>query len=565
MKRKIRDAGVVTYWKSMVDVITALMMVILLVLMFFVLSLLINKEKEDDYNDYNGYHGGGYAYNDHDGDNQPTHTPTPTPTPFETHQYDNNGGGGGNGETSVTTIETHREDYPGLDGTDRAAVYAVLVDEETGNTIEVADVIFQLFSSTDVRQSLSTHYPELVTYTEFATTEDGDFYLPEKVNFGVYYFHQMTEVEGYDFSSNTYFEVDESYEWESPLIVEIPLGAAKNNIQVQINDAVTGNGLPNIIFDVVANGDVRTPDGTIRYRSGEVATIIQCDETGYGLSEELYLGNYRLVPHNLPLGYAAPESSSREITLERRSEAGAYAPLVTLESEMTRVSVTVRDEADMNIFVPSMTYELTCSDDNFETTTYVTNNAGHFEITELVKNATYRLQEIDTSQGYMSNDEVYEFTVDGMGYIDGSTTLTIDITSRMIRLDISTLDRISRQPLSGYDVEVYNQSNVLIDRWTSNGTIHRIDGIKPGVYKLKIVNSNDETIIVVEDVSDVQKFSTSIMTTKSFILLGGISLAIVFLILLLVIHVIPMMRKRRKDNKYKNDKYKKVNNSNGEG
>lgn len=564
MKRKIRDAGVVTYWKSMVDVITALMMVILLVLMFFVLSFLINREKEYDYTDYDGYHGGDYAHNENEGDY--TLTPTPTPTPAETHLYDENGGGGGNGETSVTTIETtHREDYPGLDGTDRAAIYAVLIDEETGRVIETPEVIFQLYSSTDARQSLSTHYPELITYTEFETTDEGDFYLPEKVNTGIYYFHQMTEVPGYDYSSDTYFEVDKAYEWDEPLVVEIPLGAAKNNIQVQINDATTGAGLPNIVFDVVANGDIRTPDGTIRYRNGDVATTFQCNETGYGLSDDLYLGNYILVPRNLPLGYAAPEASSREITLERRTEAGAYAPLVVLESEMTKVSVTVRDESDENLFVPSMTYELTCSDDNFETTTYVTNNAGHFEITELVKNATYRLQEIDTSQGYMSNDEVYEFTVDSMGYINGSATYTIDINSRMIRLDISTLDRISRQPLSGYDVEVYNQSNVLIDRWTSDGTVHRIDGIKPGVYKLKIVNSNDETIIVVEDVSDVQKFSTSIMTTKSFVLLSGISLAIVFLILLLVIHVIPMMRKRRKDNKYKNDKYKKVNNSNGEG
>lgn len=546
MKRKIREAGIVTYWKSMVDVITALMMVILLVLMFFLLNFLINREKDYDFNPNDGHNGDDWAYNEGDYTLTPTPTITITPTPYVGHD----GGGDGGGATE-TTDEPHTDDFPGLNDSNRAAIYAVLVDAETGHIIETPEVVFQLYTSYEARQSLSTHYPEFITYTEFETTEDGSFYLPEKITFGTYYFHQMTEVEGYDFSANTYFDVDEAYEWEAPLIVEIPLGAAKNNIQVQINDASTNIGLPNIIFDVVANGDVMTPDGTIRYRSGDVATTFQCDETGYGLSEELYLGDYKLVPRNLPLGYAAPESSSREITLERRTEGGAYAPLVTLEAEMTRVSVTVTDESDNTLFIPNMTYQLTCNSDDFETRTYTTDTNGHFEITELVKNATYRLQEVSPEEGYIANNTVYEFTVDSLGYIDGNSSYVIDINSRMIRLDITTIDRILRRPLDGYTIEVYDESNTLIDRWTSDGTIHRIEGIKPGIYTLKIVETNDETIIGVEDIANVQKFSTSIMTTRGIATIGGISLAILVVIIILLINVVPKMIKMHRNKKYK--------------
>ena len=80
MRKRVRGTEPVSYWKSMVDVITTLMMVILLCLMFFVLNFLINRDAKE-YPDSNG--GRGYDYNDHDGDNDPTSTPTPTPTPVD--------------------------------------------------------------------------------------------------------------------------------------------------------------------------------------------------------------------------------------------------------------------------------------------------------------------------------------------------------------------------------------------------------------------------------------------------------------------------------------------------
>ena len=237
MRRRIRETEPVTYWKSMVDAITTLMMVVLLILMFFVLCFLDAQSKmydeEGDSYDHNAYHG---AYDDLYDPITPVPTISITPTPTVIPD-DDNGGGGVDPTPTPTPAPTPYEGEG--EGYDRAAVYAVLIDAETGHVIETPEVVFELYNAAGVRQSLDTHYPELITYTEYETTTDGDFYLPEKVRLGNYFLRQMTEVEGYDYSGDVYFEIDESYEWTDPFLVQIPLGPAKNNIQVQINDGMT--------------------------------------------------------------------------------------------------------------------------------------------------------------------------------------------------------------------------------------------------------------------------------------------------------------------------------------
>lgn len=547
MRRRLRESEPVNYWKSMVDVITVLMMVILLILMFFVLNFLANdSDKEFPDNDYDGYDAA-YDYNPHDGYGEPTVTPTPTPTPVP-HDHDNDGGGGGAGETEP--IETQPgEEGTELEGLDKAAVYAILVDEDTEQTIAIEGAVFELYTIGGAKQTLATHYPELVTYTQFKTTDGGWFYLPEKIRGGNYYFHQISEIPGYDYTLDVPFEVEESHDWNDPIIVKIPLGAAKNNIQIQLNDATTKKGIAGVVFDVVSDGSNITPDGTIRYKDGEVVDSIKCDETGYGLSVELYLGNYLLVPRNLPFGYAAPELSTRKVVLEKRTEAGSFAPLTVMESGLTRVNVTITDELENNRFIPNMQYTLISKDESEADRVFVTNTAGFFEVTWLNKNTTYVLVETETANGYIANEEVIEFTVDSLGYIDSASEKSYEITNRMIRIEIATVDRVLRRPLAGYSLTLYDEQGKVVEHWISDGTTHHINGLDTGVYKLKIENSDDEMIIVVENVKEVQKYSSNVMTKESYILLAFIGLLIVAVILtstLALVNYINKMKAKRK-------------------
>lgn len=526
----------------MVDVITTLMMVILLCLMFFVLNFLLNRNvQEYPENDYDGYYDedNGYDYNDHDGDNEPTPTPTVTPTP--TPEIVQGGGGGGVDDPG------NYDQYGEGEGHDRSAVYAVVIDEETGKTIEIEGITFELFISKGSKQILTTHYPVPVTYEEFQTTAGGWFYLPEKIRYNDYYFHQISEIPGYDYASDAYFEVEDFHEWNDPLVVYIPVGAAKNNIQVQINDTQTKTGLRGVTFDVVADGNVSTPDGTIRYKDGDIVTVIQCDDTGYGLSEDIYLGNYVLVPSTLPFGYAAPDLESRKITLERRTAPGEYAPLMQMESAMTTVYVKSSDELDEST-ISDMKYRLTCSTDANEAREFVTNNAGMIQIKDLNKSATYTLEEISVREGYMSTGETFTFTVDDIGLIEEKPTYQIDAACRMIRVEINTVDKVLGSSLSGYSVSLIDDSGKTVSTWVSDGSVHKINGITPGKYTLKIDDSKDEIAIDIENTKDIQKFSATVMTTRSYATVFGIGAIILIAITTCIIVLVNTVgKKRQKD------------------
>lgn len=552
MRKRVRTTEPVSYWKSLVDVITGLMMVILLVLMFFVLNFLIARDNPegDDYHRGDYDDDAGYNYNDHDGYDDPSGTPTPTVSPSPTPEPTvdaNYGGGGGGGDDGDDRAQYEEEGVEG-DGGERCAVYAVMVDVETGQEIPVPDVTFELYSYNGARQTLSTHYPELVAYTQYKTTDGGWFYLPEKIVYGTYYFRQITELQGYDFAVDTVFEVEMAHEWEEPLVVRIPFGASKNNIQVQINDSQTGLGLENVVFDVVATHNIVTTDGTIRYYAGSVVTTIECDENGYGLSNELYLGMYTLVPRELPYGYAAPSVDSRTIDLPRRTAGGEYAPIMIMTSELTSVNLKATDEFN-SAPIEGVTYQLSCSDDPNENRTFVTDSAGNIHIDSLRKSSTYTLRETGVPGGYIAGNEEYTFTVDELGLIDNEPTVTYETSFRLIRAELSIIDRVFNNPLLNYNVTILDDNGNVVMTWVSNGASLSLDGIETGVYSVMIEGVNDKTIINIKDTAELQKFEANIMTSKGWMVLITIGIILAVVVAALITVTIIVLKKRHKEQK----------------
>ena len=552
MRKKVRTQETTSYWKSMVDMITALLLVILLLLMYFVLNLLVRKDEEYRFE----HDSAGYDYNDHDSyggytnETIVTVTPTPSPTPTPTPVPDNYGGGGGAGGGHEHDYD-HEFDEPIDEGGDKAAVYAKLIDEESGQIIKIPEVKFELYSSAGTRLTLSTHYPEKVSYTQFETTQEGGFYLPEKIPYGEYYLHQLTEVPGYDFSADTVFYIDEAYDWGSAYEVDILLGAAKNNIQIQVIDSITYEPLQGVVFDVVADGDVTTPDGTVRYSDHSVADTIECDDEGYGLSDELYLGDFVLVPKNLPFGYASPDSELLSITVTPRVAAGEYMPMLTLPCDVTTVHMSVVDELYTDTVVAGAEYTLSASDGGEGDRTFTVGESGKFDITDLRKGVTYNIKQTSIVGDYEADPNTYTFTVDGHGRIDDETSLDIDVTCRMIRTEITVIDRVTKSDISDCVVTILDQDGNVVDSWIADGTPHKIYGLDTGNYTLEVEDSSDRTIIIVEDTAEVQQFSARVMTGKGRVLLYSLIGLITALVLAVLALMLPKWLKKNKEDKKK--------------
>ena len=74
-------------------------------------------------------------------------------------------------------------------------------------------------------------------------------------------------------------------------------------IIVQKNDGETGETVTSpATFDIRATADIKTPDGTVRLKAGELADTVTT-KNGVGTTKQLYLGDYLVTERTAPDGY----------------------------------------------------------------------------------------------------------------------------------------------------------------------------------------------------------------------------------------------------------------------
>ena len=88
--------------------------------------------------------------------------------------------------------------------------------------------------------------------------------------------------------------------WPSDTTINVVNNRIMGKISVDKLDYHAGEKLANATFDVIARNDIRTPQGTVIYRQGEVVGNLTTDENGYGELDNLNLGEYTLKESAVP-------------------------------------------------------------------------------------------------------------------------------------------------------------------------------------------------------------------------------------------------------------------------
>ena len=334
MRRRRKDQnGEYNYWQPATDMMTGLVFVLMLIVALLGLYLL---------SDYTGY-----KYDETEGVEETTAQETrPDDDGWSWKEYKGNGdhedvgdgaGDGGGSGQEQPIIQTGGGGY-GDEGI-KSAVFTELVDDETDRIIPDEGVRFELYrtdwglqNGMGALQILNTYYPEKISYREYETTEEGVFYLPEKIYQGDYFFRELNEPEGYDAAGDTYFNLDKMYDWPDPFVVQIRVSPSKNVIRVQMSDLLSKDPVGGGTFQVRAAEDVATLDGTVRYIAGQLVDTITCDENGYGESKELYLGSYTLEQAGIPRYYAGINEQP-EALVEKKN--GEEPPIHEIDTEKT--------------------------------------------------------------------------------------------------------------------------------------------------------------------------------------------------------------------------------------
>lgn len=539
-KRRQDPDAEYNFWQSATDMMSALVYVLLLIIALLGLYLLsdytgleepsssseeaASSGWHDD--DYDGWHDGGADDDPGDGDGDGRYD----------QQIIQTGGGGGYDEDGV-----------------KAAVFAELIDEETERRIQEAGVRFELYRTDTAHlingslQTLNTYYPEKISYREYETTGEGTFYLPEKIWQGSYYFHQLSEPEGYDAAADTYYDVDRMYDWPEPYIVQIRVAPCKNIIRLQMNDAETQQPVGGGIFRVIAAEDIITKDGTVRYTQGQQVDTITCDEAGYGESVELYLGKYTVQQQSSPNYYTTMQ---QDLDAEVEKKNGSDPELHKIDTEKTRILLNVTDELTSSALEGAV---FTVTNRRTGTTqTVATDGAGQIRLTDLDKSTTYLIREQQAPENYRPDDADHTVTVAADGRIDGAGGTTLDITNRLLRVSISAVDTVLRSNTEGEQLSLYNEQDQLIRSWTSSDSGQLFTDLTEGSYyvvrgKADPANARKYPFTV-QDTASTQNWTVPVFTLRSAVALAVLAVVAAGVVWLLVFlwGILARRRKARK-------------------
>ena len=224
-------------------------------------------------------------------------------------------------------------------------VKIVKVDSETGKQIPYAGAGFQIYNPDGKLVTMKYTYPTVTEIDTFYTNSDGYLITPETLPYGKGY--SVVEVQapyGYILDSTpVYFDITaEKISEENGVTIvkaEKKNTPQKGTITVEktgeIFSNVTSsgeevllyqpeysvNGLSGSVFEIYADADIKTPDGTVRAKKDELVATLKTNNKGTATSKLLYLGKYRVVETVAPYGTVInPEPHTVELTYSGQNE-----------------------------------------------------------------------------------------------------------------------------------------------------------------------------------------------------------------------------------------------------
>ena len=347
-------------------------------------------------------------------------------------------------------------------------IKVVKVDAETGKTIPYAGAGFQIYDPAGNKVSMTFTYPTPTTIDTFYTDADSQLVTPEKLDYGKGY--SLVEVQapyGYVLDSTPVsFDVTEENSTQEGGItlikVDKPNMAQKGTISVEKTGEVffgvnvSGEedkdviyqpvykvkGLAGAVYEITADEDVITPDGTLRYHKGDVVDTVTTNEDGKAKSKELYLGKYTVVETKAPNGMVInKEKHSVELTYAGQDVA-VTETATSFVNERQKVKISLEKVLEQNETfgigkndkIKNISFGLYAKEDIVSSSGTVIPADGLIEIITLDENGTatantdlpfgsYYIKEIATDEHYILSDTQYPFTFE----YAGQDTETVEI------------------------------------------------------------------------------------------------------------------------------------------
>lgn len=428
-------------------------------------------------------------------------------------------------------------------------VKIVKVDSETGKQIPYAGAGFQIYNPKGELVTMKYTYPTVTKIDTFYTNEEGCLITPETLPYGKGY--SIVEVQapyGYILDSTPeYFDItaENTSEENGVTIVktEKKNTPQKGTITVEKTGEIFSNvtaigggytdengndialptiyqpeysvsGLSGAVFEIYADEDITTPDGTVRVKKDTLIATLKTNEKGTATSNELYLGKYRVIETVAPNGTVLNKTVNHiELTYAGQNEKVTNTSTSFVnerqKAEIDLLKVLEKDETfgiGNGDEIKRISFGLYADEDIKASNGTVIPKDGLVEIITCDENGkatfttalpfgSYYVKEIKTDIHYILSDEKYPVVFEYAGQNIATVNITVNNgepiindliygTIKGLKIDRETKDRICGAVfgLFGTDEKKYTEENAILTAKSDENGVFEFFNIPYGQY-----------------------------------------------------------------------------------
>ena len=299
---------------------------------------------------------------------------------------------------------------------------------------------------------------------------------------------------------------------------------------------VTGS-LTDVTFDVFAAEDIKAADGVSEdyFKADEKVGTIITDSNGIAQMEDLPAGKYYVKEVKTAHGYVL-DGEPRYVDLSYRDQ---DTPVITYDEKWQnarqKVKVTVvKKEKDTDRVLAGGVFGLYTSEDiknakgevllekDSLIEQRVTDEKGQITFTaDLPVDGKYYVKEIFAPDGFVTTEEVQEFTFEYAGEDQAEVSYDFTFENQPTTVELSKTDLTTGKELPGAHLKVTDSDGNTVDEWTSTEESHVIKELVVGKkYTMTETKPADgyvtaESItFTVENTAEVQKHEMKDDVTK---------------------------------------------------
>ncbi len=250
----------------------------------------------------------------------------------------------------------------------RSFIKVVKKDAETGKTIPMSGIGFQIYDADMNLITMTYTYPQVTKLDTFYTNSEGYLITPEKLEYGSCYLVERSAPYGYVLNDEPIpftVEQENATEDNGVTVIEVVRSnmAQKGTITVSKSGeaffSVSENkgiylpiykvsGLAGATYQITAAEDIITQDGTLRAAKGEVVDTITTGEDGVITSKELYLGKYEVQEVTAPHGMVLNDEIHKVELTYAGQEVAVTETATGFYNERQRVEIDLNKALEIN-------------------------------------------------------------------------------------------------------------------------------------------------------------------------------------------------------------------------